>query len=89
MAKIINRLIGRHTKQKSARIFHDIEEAIYLSDRVIVFTARPGRLKEEVRIDLPRPRGIEVKKDPAFLAYRNRIWDLLREEVLKARAEFW
>jgi len=69
-------------------ITHDIEEAIYLGDRVVVFTARPGRLKEEVRIDLPRPRSIEVKKTAAYLGYRNRVWDLLREEVLKARAEF-
>ncbi len=81
--------IWQQTRRTVLFVTHDIEEAIYLSDRVIVFTARPGRLKEEVRIDLPRPRGIEVKKDPAFLAYRNRIWDLLREEVLKARAEFW
>ena len=69
-------------------VTHDIEEAIYLGDRVIVFTARPGRIKEEVRIDLPRPRDIEVKKTPAYMAYRNRVWDLLRDEVLKARAEF-
>jgi len=69
-------------------VTHDIEEAIYLGDRVIVFTARPGRIKEEVRIELPRPRDIEVKKTPAYMAYRNRVWDLLRDEVLKARAEF-
>ena len=69
-------------------ITHDIEEAICLGDRAIVFTARPGRLKEEVKIDLPRPRSIEVKKTAAYLAYRNRVWDLLRDEVLKARAEF-
>ena len=55
---------------------------------MIVFTARPGRIKEEVRIDLPRPRGIEVKKTAAYMDYRNRVWDLLRGEVLKARAEF-
>ena len=68
-------------------ITHDIDEAIYLADRVIVFTARPGRVKAEIAIDLPRPRAIEIKKDPAYVAYRNRVWDLLREEVLRARAE--
>jgi NitT/TauT family transport system ATP-binding protein len=65
-------------------VTHDIEEAIFLSDRVIVFTARPGRLKEEIAIELPRPRLIEIKKSIAFLEYRNRIWDALRGEVLRS-----
>jgi NitT/TauT family transport system ATP-binding protein len=60
---------------------------VYLADRVIVFTARPGRAKADIRIDLPRPRGIEIKKTPEYAAYRNQIWDLLRDEVLRARAE--
>ncbi len=68
-------------------VTHDIDEAIYLSDRVIVFTARPGRIKEEIRIELPRPRRVEIKKSPDYFAYRSRIWDCLREEVLKARAD--
>ena len=66
-------------------VTHDIEEAVYLGDRVVVFTARPGRVKAEVRIDLERPRPIEIKKTAEFLAYRNRVWDLLREEVLQSR----
>jgi NitT/TauT family transport system ATP-binding protein len=66
-------------------ISHDIDEAIYLADRVIVFTARPGTVKADIRIDLPRPRAIEVKKTVPYLEYRNRAWDLLREEVLRAR----
>ena len=69
-------------------ITHDIEEAIYLADRVIVFTARPGRTKADIRIDLPRPRDLDVKKSKAYFDYRNLIWDLLRDEVLRARAEF-
>jgi NitT/TauT family transport system ATP-binding protein len=68
-------------------VTHDIEEAAYLADRVIVFTARPGRIKATVPVDLPRPRRLEVKKTPAFVAYRNRLWDLLREEVLRGLAE--
>ena len=66
-------------------VSHDIDEAIYLADRVIVFTARPGTVKADIRIDLPRPRAIEVKKTVPYLEYRNRAWDLLREEVLRAR----
>ncbi len=68
-------------------VTHDIDEAVYSSDRVVVFTARPGRLKDDMRIDLPRPRRIEIKKSPEYMTYRNRVWDSLRAEVLKARAE--
>jgi len=69
-------------------VTHDIDEAIYLSDRVIVFTARPGRIKQDIRIDLPRPRDLEIKKLPEYSHYRNHVWDLLREEVLRARQEY-
>ena len=76
------------TRKTVIFITHDIEEAVYLADRVIVFTARPGRTKAEVAIDMARPRSIEVKKTAAYAEYRNRIWDLLRDEVLQARKEF-
>ena len=59
-----------------------------LADRVVVFAARPGRTKADVAIELPRPRAIEVKKSAIYMEYRNRIWDLLRDEVLAARKEF-
>ena len=75
------------TRKTAVFITHDIDEAIYLADRVIVFTARPGRTKADIRIDLPRPRGLDIKKSQAYVEYRNRIWDLLRDEVLQARAE--
>jgi NitT/TauT family transport system ATP-binding protein len=71
-------------------VTHDIEEAAYLADRVIVFTSRPGRIKAILPIPLPRPRRLEVKKTAAFVELRNQLWDLLREEVLKARqGEDW
>lgn len=66
-------------------VTHDIDEAVYLSDRVVVFSARPGRLKADIRVDLPRPRDPDVRKSAAFADLRNRIWDLLRDEVLAAR----
>ena len=66
-------------------VTHDIDEAVYLSDRVIVFTARPGRLKADLPIHLPRPREPELRKSAAYAALRNQIWDLLRDEVLAAR----
>jgi NitT/TauT family transport system ATP-binding protein len=45
-----------------------------------VLSARPGRIREEVRIDLPRPRTLEIKKSMQCHEYRNRIWDLSRIE---------
>ena len=61
-------------------VTHDIEEAIYLADRVVVLTARPGRIREEVKIDLPRPRSLEVRKSLQCHEYRNYVWDLIRSE---------
>jgi NitT/TauT family transport system ATP-binding protein len=62
-------------------VTHDIEEAVYLGDRVVVLSARPGRIREEVKIDLPRPRALEVKKSIQCHEYRNAIWDLIRAEA--------
>jgi NitT/TauT family transport system ATP-binding protein len=66
-------------------VTHDIEEAVYLGDRVVVLTARPARIREEVRIALPRPRGLDVKKSVSCLEYRNYIWDLIRSESGSAK----
>jgi len=68
-------------------VTHDIEEAVYLGDRVVVLTARPGRIREEVTIDLPRPRSLEIKKSMQCHEYRNRIWDLIRSESRRAAKE--
>ncbi|HEY8694390.1 MAG TPA: ABC transporter ATP-binding protein [Chloroflexota bacterium] len=65
-------------------ITHQIDEAIYLADRVAVFSARPGRVKEVVTIDLPRPRPLELKRDPRFVAYEEHIWDLIKTDVTQA-----
>jgi NitT/TauT family transport system ATP-binding protein len=80
--------IWQRTPKTVIFVTHDIDEAIYLADRVIVFTARPGRIKADIRIDLPRPRDIEIKKTARYGEYRNQIWDLLRTEVLRAREEY-
>lgn len=66
-------------------VTHDIEEAIYLSDRIIVFTARPGRIKADLRVNLPRPRSAAIRKSQAFMSQHAEIWDMLREEVLRAK----
>jgi len=60
-------------------VTHSIDEAIYLSDRVVVMQARPGRIKEEMTVDLPRPRWEgDVKADPRFAQLRARLRDSLR-----------
>lgn len=65
-------------------VTHQIDEAVFLSDRVIVFAFRPGRVKDIVTIDLPRPRPFAVKRTREFAAYVDRIWSLLEEEVFKS-----
>ncbi len=65
-------------------VTHDIDEAIFLADRVYVMTARPGRIKEEVPVPLPRPRDYHTMTTPDFIAIKRRVMDLIREESLKA-----
>lgn len=62
-------------------ITHSLDEAIFLSDRVAVMTQRPGRIKEVFDIDLPRPRLPELRNTQAFVQYRQRAWEALRDEV--------
>jgi len=73
--------IWNETRKTVIFITHQIDEAVYLSDRVIVFSARPGRVREIVPIDIPRPRALHVKRTPHFLEYTDRIWRLIEEEV--------
>jgi NitT/TauT family transport system ATP-binding protein len=65
-------------------VTHDIDEAVYLGDRVVVLTARPGRIREEIKIALPRPRDLSIKKSAQCHEYRNYIWDLIRSESQRA-----
>jgi len=81
MQEELTRLWER-TSKTIVFVTHDIEEAVYLGDRVIVLSARPACVREEIRIELPRPRGLEVKKSIACLEYRNYIWDLIRREAV-------
>jgi NitT/TauT family transport system ATP-binding protein len=62
-------------------VTHQIDEAVFLSDRVLVFARRPGRLQESVQIDLPRPRALAIKRTPAFVEYVDHIWRLIEDDV--------
>jgi NitT/TauT family transport system ATP-binding protein len=62
-------------------VTHDIEEAVALADRVLVFSPRPARIVAEHRIDLPRPRNLRtLRTDPTFTAYTSAIWEALGDD---------
>ena len=67
-------------------ITHDIDESILLGDHVYVMTARPGRIKEMVEIDLPRPRTFEMLTSDEFMAIKRRIMSSIHEEAMKSVA---
>jgi NitT/TauT family transport system ATP-binding protein len=62
-------------------VTHQIDEAVFLSDRVLVFARRPGRLQETVEIKLPRPRELAIKRTPEFVRYVDHIWRLIEDDV--------
>jgi NitT/TauT family transport system ATP-binding protein len=78
-------LLAIRSKAKKTVLFitHQINEAVFLSDRVIVFSSRPGYVKEEIKIELPRPRHLTIKTETRFLDYERSIWDIIEGEVKK------
>ena len=63
-------------------ITHDIDEAIFMANRVAVFSARPGRIKTELAVDLPHPRHYTIKTSPEFMALKSRLTEEIRAESL-------
>jgi NitT/TauT family transport system ATP-binding protein len=74
-------------KERKAILFvtHSIDEAIFLGTRVVVFSARPGVIREIFDVDFPYPRTGEEKNDPKFGRLRSRIWDVIEKEVVKTK----
>jgi len=62
-------------------VTHQIDEAVFLADRVLVFARRPGRLRESVVIELPRPRSLAIKRTVEFVRYVDHIWRLIEDDV--------
>jgi NitT/TauT family transport system ATP-binding protein len=62
-------------------VTHQIDEAVFLSDRVLVLARRPGRIQADIDIALPRPRALALKRAPEFVAYVDRIWRLIEDDV--------
>ena len=79
-------LLGVWEAERKTVLFvtHDIDEAIFMANRVAVLSARPGRIKAEVRIDLPHPRHYTMKTTAAFSSYKARLTEEIRIEALKA-----
>jgi NitT/TauT family transport system ATP-binding protein len=75
----VTRLAAEH-RTTVVFITHDLEEAIYLGDQVIVLAANPGRVAEKIAVEIPRPRSqLETREDRRFLAYRHRLFGLLQK----------
>jgi ABC-type nitrate/sulfonate/bicarbonate transport system ATPase subunit len=73
--------------QRSTVLFvtHDVEEAIVLADRIVVMTARPGKIKAEINVALPRPRKLfDLEGSPEFAAYKHQLLDLVRDEARRS-----
>jgi len=86
MQELLLSVWERH-QQTVLFVTHDIEEALLLADTVSVMTARPGRIKKRLTIDLPRPRSLEVTTSPAFNALKREVLGLIREESVRAAVE--
>lgn len=76
-------LLRIHEECKKTTVFvtHNIDEALVLSDTIVVMTARPGRVKTIVKNTLPRPRKVDVQLSPDYLRIKKEIWDQVEEEV--------
>jgi ABC-type nitrate/sulfonate/bicarbonate transport system ATPase subunit len=79
-------LLGIWERERKTVLFvtHDIEEAIFLASRVVVMTARPGRIKADVPVDLPHPRHYRMKTTPEFSALKARLTEEIRAEAVLA-----
>jgi NitT/TauT family transport system ATP-binding protein len=73
--------IWLRAKKTVVFITHQIDEAIYLSDRVVVFSSRPGKVKKMIDVNIERPRKLSIKREPRFHKIEDEIWDLIEEDV--------
>lgn len=73
--------IWQETRKTVVLITHQIDEAVFLADRVLVFSTRPGQVRSEVKINLPRPRSLELKRQPQFVDFVDQIWKMIETEV--------
>jgi len=81
--KMQEELLAIWSRRRKTVLFvtHDVHEAVLLADRIAVFSARPGTIREEIAVPLPRPRTLELKRSQAFVGLVDRIWKLIEAEV--------
>jgi len=76
---------GKAAERKTVLfVTHSVDEAVFLSDRVVMMGTQPGRVIADLKIDLSRPRWVDdeaLKRSPAFIAYRNDIWHMLKQQL--------
>jgi NitT/TauT family transport system ATP-binding protein len=74
--RLQEQLLATWSQERRTVVFitHDVEEAVFLANRVVVMAAGPGRIQEVIEVDLPYPRTEEVRLSPQFTALRNRVW---------------
>lgn len=73
--------IWQQSRKTVLMITHQIDEAVFLSDRVVVLSARPGTVRSVLPVSLPRPRALEMKRQPAFSKIVDQIWNMIEAEV--------
>jgi NitT/TauT family transport system ATP-binding protein len=73
-------LLRLWSKQKMTVLFvtHSISEAVFLSDRIVVMSPRPGKIEEIIKIDLPRPRRLAMRESPEFLKYNQKVTSVFK-----------
>jgi NitT/TauT family transport system ATP-binding protein len=76
------KILGR-ARTTALFITHQINEAIFLSNRVVVFSARPASIKEIIDIDLPPDRSLTIKHEPRFVGMEKRVWGLIEDEAIR------
>ena len=82
-------LLGIWEAERKTVMFvtHDIDEAIFMANRVAVFSARPGRIKSEIAVNLPHPRHYTIKTSPEFMDLKARLTEEIRAESMAAEAQ--
>ena len=79
--------IWEETRKSFLYITHNIQEAVFLGDRVVILSRRPGRILDIIAIDLPRPRGEHLILEKSYLEYVDRIWGSIKDQAREAMEE--
>jgi NitT/TauT family transport system ATP-binding protein len=84
LLRIWGQELPAHARKTVVYVTHAIEEAVFLADRAVVMTSHPGRIKELISIDLPRPRLAPIRSEARFQELAQHIWELIRDAAYRA-----